>query len=243
MKETYSLFSFDEIIMKIKYIQFYNPLFYLSIFLSFFFNSSIAQPSFSRGEQNLPITFPEAMRRADAALRAEGYVNLYNQANVIGAYKGYNTAIIMCNQAPGGGQWINIIVASAADDSGIPGRERERLQSQMNLQNLSGNSNNNRYISIDWYKSARDYRGQIGARYYFTCPVNDYPGHSLYGTDIYTDDSSLCAAAVHAGVITLAGGNISIEILESRDSYNGSTKNGLTSSGFGYWPGSFRIVK
>ena len=59
----------------------------------------------------------------------------------------------------------------------------------------------------------------------------------------YTDDSSVCSAAVQAGLITLAnGGNVTIEIQPGANSYTGSTKNGITSSDYGPWSGSNTFV-
>ena len=56
------------------------------------------------------------------------------------------------------------------------------------------------------------FRGQNGAHYVYTCPFYGVAG-SIWGTDVYTDDSSVCTAAVHAGLITLAGGGtVTIEI-------------------------------
>ncbi len=83
-------------------------------------------------------------------------------------------------------------------------------------------------------------RGRNGERFSFICPSGGPPSGRLWGTDIYTDDSSICIAAVHAGVITSAnGGTVSIEIRPGLSSYAGSTRNGMTSSNWGSWSGSF----
>ena len=65
----------------------------------------------------------------------------------------------------------------------------------------------------------------------------------MWGTDVYTDDSSICTAAVSAGLITFqAGGSVTIEIRQGQSSYAGSTRNGVTSKGYGSWNGSFVFV-
>jgi LCCL domain len=93
-----------------------------------------------------------------------------------------------------------------------------------------------------WGASASAFRGQNGAHYVFTCPFYGTAG-SVWGTDVYTDDSSVCTAAVHAGLITLAGGgSVTIEIRPGQSSYTGSTRNGITSSSYGVWSGSYAIV-
>ena len=65
---------------------------------------------------------------------------------------------------------------------------------------------------------------------------------SVWGSDVYTDDSSVCGAAMHAGAIGKAGGLVMIEILPGRESYEASARNGVTSSPYGPWAGSFSIV-
>jgi hypothetical protein len=60
----------------------------------------------------------------------------------------------------------------------------------------------------------------------------------------YTDDSDICTAAVHAGVITsAAGGRIGVTPREGQASYQGSTANGVTTLPFGSWSGSYTITE
>ena len=65
----------------------------------------------------------------------------------------------------------------------------------------------------------------------------------MYGTDVYLDDSGICLAAIHAGLITPAGGTVTIEIRPGQASYVGSTRNGVTSSTAGQYPGSFVFIR
>ncbi|MEQ1787090.1 MAG: LCCL domain-containing protein [Acidimicrobiales bacterium] len=59
------------------------------------------------------------------------------------------------------------------------------------------------------------------------------PPASVWGTGTYTGDSSICTAAVHAGLITLAeGGEVTIDVTDGEDSYTGSSENGVTSSDY-----------
>ena len=65
----------------------------------------------------------------------------------------------------------------------------------------------------------------------------------VYGTDLYTDDTSVCSAAVHAGLITVAtGGDVTIEIRPGAASYTGSTRHGVTSQDYDSWSGSYVFV-
>ena len=61
---------------------------------------------------------------------------------------------------------------------------------------------------------------------------------NVWGTDVYTDDSELCHAALHAGVITQAGGVVRVTRAPGRSSYAPSTRNGVSSSQYPAWGGS-----
>lgn len=65
---------------------------------------------------------------------------------------------------------------------------------------------------------------------------------ALWGTDVYTDDSSLDVACVHAGILRAGEtGVIEVVILDGRESYEGSTQNGVTSSSYGSWSHSYTV--
>lgn len=64
----------------------------------------------------------------------------------------------------------------------------------------------------------------------------------VYGTNIYTDDSSICHAALHAGVINRQGGTVIVRAQGSRPNFQASTRNGFTTSRFGSWPYSFSVA-
>ena len=90
-----------------------------------------------------------------------------------------------------------------------------------------------------WNADARRMRGRIGERFTFTCPPRGTP-RKVWGTGLYTDDSSVCTAAVHAGRITFTrGGTVTIEMRSGRSSYKGSTRNGVATRSYGSWPGAF----
>ncbi len=60
-----------------------------------------------------------------------------------------------------------------------------------------------------------------------TCTPN--PTGTVEGTGVYTAKSNLCAAALHAGAVTAAGGKIKARRSEGCKVYLGSEKNGVTS--------------
>lgn len=66
---------------------------------------------------------------------------------------------------------------------------------------------------------------------------------SVWGDGVYTDDSSVGAAAVHAGLIKSGQrATVVVQILPGRDSYQGSTRNGVTSRSYASWDGSFQLL-
>jgi hypothetical protein len=93
-----------------------------------------------------------------------------------------------------------------------------------------------------WLATATAYRGQNGSRYRYVCPGQSSIG-TVYGTNVYTDDSSVCTAAVHLGLFTAAeGGRVTIEIRPGQSTYTSSTHNGVPSNPYGTWSGSFVVV-
>jgi hypothetical protein len=86
------------------------------------------------------------------------------------------------------------------------------------------------------------YQGQAGKilKFRVTGSVNG----AVWGVDVYTLDSTLAAAAVHAGVVK-AGKTavVRVKIVQGLAAYAGSTRNGVTTSPFAAYPGAFQFVK
>ncbi len=74
------------------------------------------------------------------------------------------------------------------------------------------------------------------------CTASATSTGSVWGTDTYTDDSRVCRAALHRGVISSGGGNIRVTILPGRNSYRGSRRNGVNTGDWGRWDGSFSVA-
>lgn len=81
----------------------------------------------------------------------------------------------------------------------------------------------------------------VGATYYFR--VTGEAAGPLWGTDVYTGDSAISVAAVHAGVVK-AGETTVVKIVVEQPlrQYQGSTRNGATSHDFGQYVTAYRLA-
>ncbi|WP_170182025.1 LCCL domain-containing protein [Phreatobacter stygius] len=75
-----------------------------------------------------------------------------------------------------------------------------------------------------------------------SCSAQAAERGSVWGMDVYTGDSSVCKAAVHAGAITRRGGQVTVTPEAGRPAYPGLTRNGVSSSNFGAYASSFRVA-
>lgn len=95
----------------------------------------------------------------------------------------------------------------------------------------------------NWDTRANQLDATVGAVAAFECSAGGRGGN-VWGVDVYTDDSSICEAAVHAGRITREeGGIVHFELLGARQSFEGSERNGVTTMRYPGWPGSFAFVE
>lgn len=98
-------------------------------------------------------------------------------------------------------------------------------------------------IAATSHMQVDSWAGQAGRVLTFFCPAQ-LQLQTIYGTDVYTDDSAVCSAAVHAGTIRQrSGGMVAIRILTGVTSFSASTRHGLTSQASDGWRGgSYRFV-
>jgi hypothetical protein len=86
-------------------------------------------------------------------------------------------------------------------------------------------------------------RGHIGKTYFFRV-TGAIQGGIIWGTDMYTLDSRLATAAVHAGVLKPgATGIVKVKILDAQPAFQGSTRFGITSNSYPGYPGAYLILK
>ena len=69
-------------------------------------------------------------------------------------------------------------------------------------------------------------------------------GGSVWGTDLYTTDSRLAIAAVHAGLVKVGEtGVVRVKIIPSPPSFAGSSRHGITTSPYGPYRAAYQFVK
>lgn len=82
-----------------------------------------------------------------------------------------------------------------------------------------------------------------GMNYRVECPSGcAAAGRSIWGTDVYTADSAVCTAAIHAGIITDGGGQLGVSIVPGQPAYRGTTRNGVRTSDYGAYNESFTVA-
>lgn len=91
-------------------------------------------------------------------------------------------------------------------------------------------------------QNAQSLTGGPGTAFRVTCP-SGCTTSSVWGTNPYSDDSGICTAAVHAGVIPAGGGTFNLTISPGLSGYPSSSANGVTTSTWGSWGRSFTLAR
>jgi hypothetical protein len=95
---------------------------------------------------------------------------------------------------------------------------------------------------IEWNTTASAISSRLDQDFTFDCPRNGVI-HSVYGSDIYRYDSSICTAAVHRGIISIRkGGKVTVLIRPRLVKYQGTNRNGVKSESVGESGSSFSFV-
>lgn len=84
------------------------------------------------------------------------------------------------------------------------------------------------------------HHGEIGKTFVFK--VTGTANGSLWGTDVYTTDSTVAMAAVHCGLVQPGQtGIIKVTMMPSPPAFVGSTRHGVTSSPYQAYPAAYRV--
>jgi LCCL domain len=92
--------------------------------------------------------------------------------------------------------------------------------------------------------SVRSFSGQIGLTLTYICPATRPSAGTVWGTDVYSDSSAICQAAIHAGVLPAAqAGVVSLVMGPGVDNLEGTERNGVTSQSYGSWGSTFTFAQ
>jgi hypothetical protein len=96
------------------------------------------------------------------------------------------------------------------------------------------------FLASDAPARIQDLCDTPGTTYYFR--VTGAADGSVWGTDVYTGDSALATAAVHAGALK-AGETavVRVTVMPPLGQYHGSVRNGVTSHDYGRFGTAYRV--
>jgi hypothetical protein len=96
--------------------------------------------------------------------------------------------------------------------------------------------------SIEDPGSLTNYQSKFGT--VLAIRVTGNAAGSVWGSDVYTCDSTLATAAVHAGILKVGQtGVVRVKIVPSPMAYQGSTRHGVTSSSYGSFSAAYEFVR
>jgi hypothetical protein len=95
-------------------------------------------------------------------------------------------------------------------------------------------------LAADAPRTMQSLADSVGASFYFRVTgANEGP---LWGTGIYTGDSSIAVAAVHAGLVKPGqAAVIKVTAVPPLNAYKGSVQNGVTSHAFARYGSAYRL--
>ena len=96
------------------------------------------------------------------------------------------------------------------------------------------------FLASDAPARIQDLCDTPGTTYYFR--VTGATDGSVWGTDVYTADSSLAAAAVHAGAVKSGEtAVVRVTVMPPLSQYQGSARNGVTTHDYGRYGTAYRV--
>jgi hypothetical protein len=114
--------------------------------------------------------------------------------------------------------------------------ERQKMLSQEELKALLDQG----FLAADAPARIQDLCDIPGTTFYFR--VTGAVDGSLWGTDVYTGDSALATAAVHAGAVTDGEtAVVRVTVMPPLAQYQGSVRHGVTSHDYGRFGTAFRV--
>lgn len=127
------------------------------------------------------------------------------------------------------------------------GDQQLKLADMRSLKSLTGNVVDDSTPAAVAPANLTAYQNQIGKDLTFSV-TGQHPtgqGSSVWGTDQYTLDSNLAAAAVHSGVVQPGQtGTVRVRVVVSPPQFLGTSRNGVNSATYGNYPaGAYEFVR
>jgi hypothetical protein len=114
--------------------------------------------------------------------------------------------------------------------------ERQKLLSNDEIRSLLDQG----FLASDAPARIQDLCDKPGTTYYFR--VTGASDGSLWGTDVYTGDSALNVAAVHAGAVKPGEtAVVRVTVMRPLNHYQGSVRNGVTSHDYQQYGTAYRV--
>ena len=130
----------------------------------------------------------------------------------------------------------------------LPGREVYNGSTRNGIASIDYGFYKSSYVFLGVDLPPEAVEGELCPRYMksITAPVTCMCRRSsakgvVYGSDPYTADSSICAAARHSGAVESNGGLIRVIPSDGLKKYPGSTRNGIETNSWGEYPNSFVV--
>jgi hypothetical protein len=124
---------------------------------------------------------------------------------------------------------------------GAPGEKGVKVADVRSLRSMAVEDEDNVAVAPD-PGTLKAVENQVGKtfKYKVTGAVNG----SVWGTGVYTTDSTLATVAVHAGVLKVGQtGVVKVKIVTPPPTFQGSTKNGVTTGPWNAYPGAYQVSK
>ena len=96
------------------------------------------------------------------------------------------------------------------------------------------------YVASDAPSNMHGLCDTVGVTYYFR--ITGAAEGQVWGTDTYTRDSILAAAAVHCGLVKPGEKAVlRVEVVAALNAYPGTVRNGVTTSDYGAFPHAWKL--
>lgn len=97
------------------------------------------------------------------------------------------------------------------------------------------------YLAADAPTNFIELANPVGATYYFRVTGDDTG--TAWGTDVYSGDSRIAFAAVHAGLVKIGDkAVVKVVSVAPPDKFTGSARHGVTTHDFGRYGSAFTIA-